>query len=339
MTESVLIVQPGFLGDAVLATGLLRGLKSISSSISLGFLVRREFGELFVDHPAIDHLHLLDKKKKGDVDRLADELRSIRYQAALVPHRAFRSSLIPFKARIPKRIGFRQSDFRLLLTQTVPYDITDREIDRNASLAAALGADIRIDERKGWLNPSRELCERMAELYTGGSATVVIAPGSVWETKRWPAVHFSTLIAGLQRSGYNVLLVGSPKEKPLCDGIASDAGLPQSNVLAGQLSLAELAGLLAVADRIVTNDSAPLHIAESLGTPVTAMFGPTVPEFGFAPYLADSDLLERRGLPCRPCGIHGHRACPIGTHECMEKISPESVLSSICTRMETAGSR
>lgn len=339
MNESVLIVQPGFLGDAVLATGLLRGLKSVSPSVSLGLLVRKEFGELFTDHPAIDRLHLLDKKKKGDVNRLADELRGTGYQAALVPHRAFRSSLIPFKAQIKKRIGFRQSDFRLLLTQTVPYDITVREIDRNAALAGCLGMEVVAGERTGWLSPSPELRDRMAKYTPAGKRTIVIAPGSVWETKRWPASGFTELASGLQRAGFHVILVGSPKEKDLCDSIAADAGLTEKHVLAGLLSLSELAALLAVADRVVTNDSAPLHIAESLGTPVTAMFGPTVPEFGFAPYLPDSDLHERRGLPCRPCGIHGHRVCPIGTHECMEGITPDSVLSSLCTRMETAGSQ
>lgn len=329
MVNSVLIVQPGFLGDAVLATGLVRALAAASPDISVGFLVRKEFGELFAGHPGINTLHSINKREKGELARLAIELKSCEYRAAIVPHRALRSSLIPFKAGIRQRIGFRQSDFRLLLTETVEYDITEREIDRNASLLAPLFVNPSPAERQGWLEPSSDVRNKMRALGLGPGPLVIVAPGSVWETKRWPAENFAALASGLQRAGMHVLLVGSKKEKDLCCSVARNAGIPESQVLAGTLSLMELTGLLAVADHVITNDSAPLHIAESVGTPVIALFGPTVPEFGFAPYLPTSVALERKGLACRPCGIHGHRSCPIETHECMEGIVVEDVLAAV----------
>ena len=329
MINSVLIVQPGFLGDAVLATGLLRGLRAVTPGVSVGFLVRKEFSELFDGHPGIDRLHCINKREKGELARLASELKACDYSAAIVPHRAFRSSLIPFKAGIRQRIGFRQSDFRLLLTETVEYDITQREIDRNASLLASLFIDLPVEERRGWLVPNPEIRAKMNAFCPQDRQLVVVAPGSVWETKRWPAEKFIVLTSRLQSAGMHVLLVGSKKEKELCWQIAKNAEIHEHQVLSGTLSLIELAGLLAVADHVVTNDSAPLHIAESVGTPVTALFGPTVPEFGFAPYLPESVTLERKGLPCRPCGIHGHHSCPIGTHECMEEIAVEEVIARI----------
>jgi heptosyltransferase-2 len=99
-------------------------------------------------------------------------------------------------------------------------------------------------------------------------------------------------------------------------------------VRAGEMSLGEMVSLCADAARVVSNDSAALHIAEAVGTPVTAVFGPTVPEFGFAPVLPGSRVLGVP-LPCRPCRIHGGPSCPIGTHECMRSIGAADVLETI----------
>ena len=125
-----------------------------------------------------------------------------------------------------------------------------------------------------------------------------------------------------------MVLAGSGGERKLCEQIAEMAGLSTWSMLCGVLTLAELVALISMAERVVTNDSAPLHIAESLGTPVTSIFGPTVPEFGFGPRAPRSAVVERGGLDCRPCRIHGSRRCPIGTHECMRSIGVEEVLAT-----------
>ncbi|MDW7996408.1 MAG: glycosyltransferase family 9 protein, partial [Bacteroidota bacterium] len=119
-------------------------------------------------------------------------------------------------------------------------------------------------------------------------------------------------------------------EVGLCASIAERSGALS---LCGELSIAELLLLFRRARCVVGNDSAPIHLAELVGTPVVAIFGPTVPEFGFAPRLPRSRLIARQ-LPCRPCSVHGGRRCPIGTHECMESISPLEVMQQV---LELAG--
>lgn len=326
--DSVLIIQTGFLGDAVLATGMLRSLREADPSIRTGFLVRAEFADIFRDHPGIDTLHPYDKRSKGGTSALVEALKKKEYAAALVPHRSVRSALIPFRAGIPRRLGFRQSEAGFLFTERIEYDIALREIDRNARLLERAGIRSEPETRRGWLVPAPDAVKEMNERFPEGERTMLIAPGSVWETKRWSPEGFAELALALQTKGYRVLLVGSPKERALCEAVADRAGLPEENLPAGKLSLVQLVALCSVVRRVITNDSAPLHIAESLGTPVTALFGPTVPEFGFAPYLPESNVVQRAGLPCRPCGIHGHRACPIGTHECMRGISAAEVLAA-----------
>jgi lipopolysaccharide heptosyltransferase II len=98
---------------------------------------------------------------------------------------------------------------------------------------------------------------------------------------------------------------------------------------AGALSLRASAALIQRASVLVTNDSAPLHLATAVGTPIIALFGPTVPEFGFGPRRAGDVALGQNGLACRPCSKHGPRVCPLGHHRCMREISVETVAAAV----------
>ena len=337
MIDSALIVQPGFLGDAVLATGLVRILNDIVPAMNVGMLVRSTYQGLFQDHKGIAKIYGIDKRDRRDTARIVDQVRKAGYQLALIPHRSLRSQVIPYRAGIPKRVGFRQSAFSFLLTHKVEYQIAQHELERNASLLKETEVkNLRFDVRS-WLNLAPDLLVVVEEKYKTDNPIVVVAPGSVWPTKCWSEEHFVQLCRMLQDGGWIVYLVGSRQEEPLCSRIAVNAGLKSKHVLAGELSLKELAALMSFADRAVVNDSAPLHIAEAVDTPVTAIFGPTVSEFGFSPYLSISTLLEG-SLPCRPCGIHGHTVCPLGTHECMKAISPQLVFDSITNVGKQEGS-
>src|SRR5687768_16054926 len=134
MTGPILIVQTGFLGDAVLATGMIRALHDVAPGVQTGLLVRAEFIPLFEAHPAIGRLHGLHKKVPGGTMAMVEELRNCGYQSALLAHRSVRSAYICWRAGIPQRIGFRQSEAPLLLTRRVEYNIAQHEIDRNIAL-------------------------------------------------------------------------------------------------------------------------------------------------------------------------------------------------------------
>ena len=90
--------------------------------------------------------------------------------------------------------------------------------------------------------------------------------------------------------------------------------------MAGKLSILETAALFKDSERVYVNDSAPLHIASAMNTPVTAFFCSTVPDFGFYPLSDDSVIMENNSLDCRPCGIHGHKSCPLGHFKCALEI-------------------
>jgi heptosyltransferase-2 len=322
---SLLIFQSGFLGDAVLASGMLRAIATVRPDVVVGMVVRSGFGELFEGHPALTRVHRFDKKRKEGMEELTVELKETGYDTVFLPHRSLRSALVARRAGIPERIGFRQSDVPWLLTHRVEYSIAQHETERNGMLLRAAGIDVATGGGAPWLLPESSALTSMQERFAADAPVVVIAPGSVWPTKRWTVEGYAEVVRKLADEGARVVLAGSEGERPLCTEIAGRSG-SSVDVVAGELSLAELLALIAIASRVITNDSAPLHLAESVGTPVTAIFGPTVPEFGFAPRGAGSAIVEIGALPCRPCRIHGSNVCPIGTHECMRRIDAEEVL-------------
>jgi heptosyltransferase-2 len=162
---------------------------------------------------------------------------------------------------------------------------------------------------------------------------VVLAPGSIWGTKRWP--YFAELAAAL---GTAVVAIGGPEDAAL--GVAIARAAPQCAwSAAGQLSLRESAALVERAAALVTNDSAPLHLASAVGTPIVAIFGPTIPAFGFGPLGADDVVVEHREMPCRPCSSHGPRVCPLGHHHCMTELRPELVAREVRRILSQHGAR
>ena len=147
---------------------------------------------------------------------------------------------------------------------------------------------------------------------------ITIAPASVWFTKQWPAEKWIELVKTLPTK-YRILLIGAPGDIPLCERIAQQAG--RGEVLAGKLALLGTAALMEGAAMNYVNDSAPLHIASAMKAPVTAVFCSTVPAFGFGPLNANGCIVERaEPLYCRPCGLHGFKACPEGHFKCAFEI-------------------
>jgi heptosyltransferase-2 len=162
---------------------------------------------------------------------------------------------------------------------------------------------------------------------------VALAPGSIWGTKRWP--YFADLVSGLDKP---CVVVGGSEDADLAGAIAAAA--PGRVVsAAGALSLRVSAALIQRAAVLLTNDSAPLHLATAVGTPVVALFGPTIPEFGFGPRRAGDAALGHAGLACRPCSKHGPHRCPLGHHRCMRELTVETVAAALTEVLNAEESR
>jgi heptosyltransferase-2 len=332
-----LVIQTAFIGDTILTLPLIQALKKVEVETSVDVLVIPRTSGLFSNHPAVSEILIFDKNGK---DRGFSGLRRVerligehQYEAALVPHRSIRSALLPWLGRIPTRIGFDRSAGWFLLTQTVRYEQSLHEVDRNLSLLKPLGMNV-YGKILPDLYPSEEDIQAvdaflMQSNLKDQSSLIGIAPGSVWNTKRWLKERYSELTRRLVEMGFGVILVGGEQDRELCQDMRSGAASRRVEVAAGRLSLLQSAELIRRCKAFVSNDSAPLHLATAMRTPVVAIFGSTIPEFGFAPYGDKSVVLETKGLSCRPCSAHGRQRCPIKTFECMENISTELVFNKV----------
>ena len=153
-------------------------------------------------------------------------------------------------------------------------------------------------------------------------------PTSRWLFKAWTEEANAELFRRLARDGHRVVVSAAPdaREKSIVGRILAQA--PDAVDLSGQLTLRELAALTARARLFFGVDSAPMHIAAAMGTPVVALFGPTVEAFGFFPYHAKASVLQRE-LACRPCSAQGGPACPLRHHRCLQDLQPAEVLEAL----------
>ena len=156
---------------------------------------------------------------------------------------------------------------------------------------------------------------------TGSEPLIALAPGSIWATKQWP--YYSDLAREL-RAAARLVVIGAETDRPLAAEILAAANGAAIDAT-GRLSLLASAELVGRAMLLVTNDSAPLHLASAMNTPTLAIFGPTVPEFGFGPLAERSQVAGHTGLACRPCDRHGPRRCPLGHWRCMREITADDV--------------
>jgi heptosyltransferase-2 len=161
---------------------------------------------------------------------------------------------------------------------------------------------------------------------------VGIAPGSVWATKRWLPERFAQVSQLLMNeAGTKVVFLGSEDDRDICERIANlTKGKPV--ILAGRTNILQSAAMISLCKVILSNDSAPVHIASAMKRPVVAIFGSTIPEFGFAPYGVDHLIIEKK-MDCRPCGIHGRKECPQKHFRCMKDITTEEVFQAVLSRM------
>jgi heptosyltransferase II len=315
-----LVIQTAFLGDVVLTTPLLTALAEKHGPVDV--VVTPAAASLLEGHAAVREVIRYDKhgadRGLSGFRRVAALLRARRYARAYLPHRSWRSAVLALVGRVPLRTGFADSAAAITYTTRVPRSRTGHEVERLLALAG-------IPEHAG---PPVSLAisgqdEAAAERWLADNAVppgfTALAPGSIWGTKRWP--YYPALAAALEGP---IVVVGGKDDAELAAGIVA-AAPGRAWSAAGALSLPASAALIGRARVLVTNDSAPLHLASAVGTPVVAIFGPTVPEQGFGPRGAHSLALGHAGLGCRPCSAHGPKVCPLGHHRCMRELPVETV--------------
>ena len=332
--NKILVIQTAFIGDAILTLPMIQKLKEIFNNVELHVLCIPSTKEIFSASPYVDKVIVYDKRRKDknfiSLMKLISRIRSEKYSRIYSPHRSFRTSLIVRFSGIKLTFGFDSSSFKNAYHYLIKYDPAKHEIQRNLDLIG-YSYDSESWKIKPELNFSGAKVTPLDKIFVNYSSKakyIVVAPGSVWNTKKYPAEYYLSIIKYLVSKKYFVLLIGGEQDKVLCGNIESEF---RENVksVAGKFSLIESVALLKNAEMLISNDSAPTHLGICADIPVLTIYCSTVPDFGFYPYSAASSYISYNDLTCKPCGIHGHKKCPVGTFECAYKLKPEIVISKI----------
>lgn len=333
--NKILIIQTAFPGDIILTTPLIQATRIQFPTSKIDFLTIPICQNLIESHPALNQVIVFDKRGQHRGWRrlwqLAKQLKKENYNLALIPHRSLRSAVLAFWALIPIRIGFHTSAAAFLFTHVIHYHAKKHEIDRNLQLLENFNPEIRTLKPEIFVTlEDKKIIDKFwnENHLPDQNMNFAIAPGSVWETKRWPEEKFIELCQILfQQYSPNIFLLGGKNDWELCERIRHEMGGKILNT-AGLFTFRQSAEFISRCHFLICNDSAPLHIGVAMNIPVIAIFGPTIPAFGFAPRGEMHQVIEK-DIYCRPCSIHGGRKCPTGTFLCMKSINPNDIVHAI----------
>jgi heptosyltransferase-2 len=333
----ILVRAPNWIGDAVLAIPALEAIRSSRPKDEICILARPFITELFAGQPFADRFLPFDcgGRHGGWLgrERLAAELRSEKFDAALLLQNAFEAAWLAWRASIPERIGYARDGRGPFLTKSIRVP-GDGEIPKHESRYY-----LELLRRAGWIEEPQKLCpiqlavsqeaRSAAELTLRGAGAregtwrSAIAPGASYgAAKCWPPERFAQLADRLiSECAADVIFFGSPGETEIAALIRSKMKFPAIS-LVGKTSTRDFAALLSSCSVFIGNDSGAMHVAAAVGLPVIAIFGSTDPE-GTAP-LTEQFTLVRNAVPCSPCFL---RRCPVD-HRCMERISVDSVFDA-----------
>jgi len=295
----------------------------------------------------MQNLRLVDRVlevEKGNSRSYRDvkrQLQNTHLELIVCAHESVRSALLVFGLRADAKRGYAKFWNHLVFNQRVRRDLRLPEALRQLQLIGFADPRLRQDLENyahnnslATLGPvptwaSMQVVDQ--SLASGGqkSLRIGIFPGSVWATKRWTVEGFAELIRKLTQQGFNVVLMGSPAEESIGAEIAGLVPPGSFENLIGRHSLWDTLQEIRNCNVIVSNDSGGQHLAAVAGVATVAIFGPTVLSLGYRPWNPQTSVVEVVGLSCRPCGLHGHKVCPIGTHDCMKGISAEQVMVAV----------
>ncbi len=319
LVKRFLVIQTAFLGDVVLATALVEGLRARYPDAVIDFLLRKGNEALLANNPHVRNIYVWDKKKGKlrNLWRIARNVRAASYDRVINAHRGVTTGFVTWMSGAREKSGFAKNPFSWSYTYKAEHRFSapeDRqythETERNHQLITDLTGGSPARPR---LYPSPADRERIIPY--ASVPYICIAPSSVWATKRFPPEKWAALIKALP-ADYHIHLLGGPEDWGSAEHLAALCRRPGITNLSGTLSIMQSAALMQGAAMNYTNDSGPMHFASAMNAPVTAIYCSTHPCFGFGPLSDSSRVVQVEDLYCKPCGLHGYPACPQGHFRC-----------------------
>jgi len=328
-SPATLIVGPSWVGDMVMAQALFILLKERRPGSEIDVLAPAWSLPIVARMPEVrrgiaaetGHGELALGKRR----RIGYALRDAGYEQAIVLPRSLKSALIPWFARIPTRTGFRGESRYGLINDMRPFDRS--QLDQTVKRYVALGLDPgEALPRAPYpaLNVDRD--RQQSVMRSLGILTdrpvIAMMPGAEYgPAKCWPLEYFGELSTLLIDEGFDVWVLGSEKDAPAGEQIASTSA---ARNLCGQTSLEDVIDLLGYAEQAISNDSGLMHVAAAVGTHVHGIYGSSSP--AFTPPLTNARDIHWLDLDCSPCF---ERTCPLGHLRCLKELAVSRVHQAV----------
>lgn len=333
MSERILIIRLGSLGDIILTSPVLINLKIQYPESSISFLCKERYREVAELLPGVDRvitvaddisanryigaLLRLDRENFHLVVDLQGNMRSWLARKAIVSD----ETVVYPKRRYERIVAVK----RKVIPRAWPHTA-----DLYNEAVRELGARVVCD-RPVLRIPAGALDEAAHDFVVRNKEYVLVAPGAAHPNKQWPIDRFAE-VARILHEQEKVGIVWAVTEAD-SDGAAFD-GFPDESILRlVDYPFPALLQLISSALVTVTNDSGIAHASTAAGTPVVAVFGPTHPCLGFAPKGMFDRVIEV-DEPCRPCSLHGKKPCYRDKRYCFERVEPEIVYDAVSSVVE-----
>jgi heptosyltransferase-2 len=342
--QKILIVQPSWVGDAVMATPTLRAVRELYPDAHISYLMRRYVKELYGGMPWADQLITYrtgkTKKKAGKgLFDLSARLRTGKFDLAILLPNSFKSALLCKMANIPRIFGYERDGRGFLLSDRL-LPVKDKGkfvpspiIHAYMGLARYLGSKSRDLKMQLFVTESdrRDADEVFARAgldvaldrpaSAGHSPLILLNPGAQYgAAKLWKSEYFAELadrfIADLNAT---VLLSSAPRERTIVENIKKQMKHSAVDLSTAGVTLGSLKEIVRRCDLMVTNDTGPRHIAAAMDVPVVTVFGPTHPEWTEIYYPRERQVAVK--VFCGPCQ---KKTCPLD-HRCMTQVTPGMV--------------
>jgi heptosyltransferase-2 len=321
----ILLVRFSSIGDIVLTTPLVRALRHRHPDAQLIYVTKRALAPLVADNPHLSQVIALEPDEP--IADFARRLRALQPTHGLDLHGSLRSAALRLLVRCRWSGYAKRKLARTLLIATKLDFYRGRVPVAERYFEAARRLDVRPDgdppEFFLGAAPRERVAQWLADRGLAAGPLAALAPGAAHATKRWPIAHWQALAERLRGAGYRLVVLGGPEDR----GAARQLE-PLAASAAGEFTLQETGACLARAKVLVSGDTGVMHMATGVGTPVVALFGPTVGAFGFVPYHARATVLGQ-DLACRPCSTSGTPRCPLGHHRCLVDLLPHQVAAAV----------
>jgi ADP-heptose:LPS heptosyltransferase len=331
----LLIIRFSSIGDIVLTTPVIRCLKKQLPAAEIHYLTKKSFAKIFEANPYIKKVHFPD----DDLDEVIDALKIESFDYVIDLHKNLRTLKVK-RALKKESFSFNKLNIeKWLLTALKINRLPDTHIvDRYLQTVERFGV---LNDGAGldYFIPKNDIVNE-SDIPTSHQAGYIgLVIGAAHATKKYPLHKLEAFCRALD---HPIVLLGGREDIEIGKILSAIDPVKIYNAC-GKFNLNESADLVRRSKLIVSNDTGLMHIAAAFKRPIISLWGNTVPEFGMYPYYGENflsvqkqlpyDIMETKGLGCRPCSKIGYDKCPRGHFKCMEKIEVHAVLQKLRQRL------